>query len=53
MDDSATFRVSQWAPANETESALIEERLLLNGTVIGAVAYGIRDVQNSVLPLSC
>ncbi|GJJ09241.1 hypothetical protein Clacol_003463 [Clathrus columnatus] len=35
-----TFRVSQWAPANETESNLIGERLSLNGPIIGAVAYG-------------
>ncbi|GJJ11029.1 hypothetical protein Clacol_005260 [Clathrus columnatus] len=36
-----TFRVSQWAPANETESNLFGERLLLNGPIIGAVAYGV------------
>ncbi|GJJ11140.1 hypothetical protein Clacol_005371 [Clathrus columnatus] len=41
MDSSGTFRVSQWAPANETETDLINERLLLNGNVIGAVAYGV------------
>ncbi|GJJ11028.1 hypothetical protein Clacol_005259 [Clathrus columnatus] len=40
MSVSETFRVSQWAPANETENDLIDERLALNGPVIGAVAYG-------------
>ncbi|GJJ11022.1 hypothetical protein Clacol_005251 [Clathrus columnatus] len=34
------FRVSQWAPANETESNLIGERFLLDGPIIGAVGYG-------------
>lgn len=41
MSDPATFRVSQWAPANETEADLIDERLLLNGNILGAVAYGV------------
>ncbi|GJJ11027.1 hypothetical protein Clacol_005258 [Clathrus columnatus] len=40
MSSSGTFRVSQWAPANETENDLIDERLILNGPVIGAVSYG-------------
>lgn len=36
-----TFRVSQWAPANETESDLIAERLNLNGNILGGVGYGV------------
>ena len=37
---SATFRISQYAPANETLAMVVAERLDLNGYVLGATAYG-------------
>ncbi|KAF8491920.1 hypothetical protein JB92DRAFT_3004859 [Gautieria morchelliformis] len=38
---SSTFRVSQYAPANETEADLMYERLNINGAVLGGVGYGV------------
>ncbi|KAF8513811.1 hypothetical protein JB92DRAFT_2922060 [Gautieria morchelliformis] len=38
---SSTFRVSQYAPANETEADLMYERLNIDGAVLGGVAYGV------------
>ncbi|EIN04127.1 hypothetical protein PUNSTDRAFT_76736 [Punctularia strigosozonata HHB-11173 SS5] len=37
----STFRVSKWAPANETEADLLSERENLNGAVLGGVGYGV------------
>ncbi|KAF8530700.1 hypothetical protein JB92DRAFT_2857329 [Gautieria morchelliformis] len=37
----SSFRVSQYAPANETEADLMYERLNIDGAVLGGVAYGV------------
>ena len=40
-DDNSTFRVSKWAPANETEADLWFERSNIDGAVLSGVAYGM------------
>ncbi|GJJ08053.1 hypothetical protein Clacol_002260 [Clathrus columnatus] len=36
-----TFRVSKWAPANETAAMIEEERLNFAGDYLGAIGYGV------------
>ncbi|KAF8522613.1 hypothetical protein BU17DRAFT_44544 [Hysterangium stoloniferum] len=37
----STFRISPYAPANETLATVMAERLDINGYILGAVGYGV------------
>jgi hypothetical protein len=38
--DNSTFRISQFAPANETLDIVKAERMDINGAILGATGYG-------------
>ncbi|KAF8521448.1 hypothetical protein BU17DRAFT_32511, partial [Hysterangium stoloniferum] len=41
MSSGPTFRISQFAPANETLATVRQERMDINGYILGAVGYGV------------